>query len=103
MHLNSSHSHLTAHESLELRYDCFKQMLGQDRDREFCQNMTETDQEYFNCIKQNNITIIGDDVLFKYGSASYKGIGYDKQQTTEMDRTGLSKDASRYLYELTNL
>ena len=42
-------------------------MLGQDRDREFCQNKTNTDKKYFECIEINNITVIADDILFKYG------------------------------------
>jgi len=41
--------------------------------------------------------------LFKYGRFSYQGIGYDPDQTAEMDATGIGKDASRYIYELTGL
>ena len=62
-----------------------------------------TDTEYYNCIIKNNITVIDDDILFKYGISSYLGIGYDAQQTADMDKTGLSADASRYMYELTYL
>lgn len=47
--------------------------------------------------------MIADDILFKYGKDSYLGIGYESNQTAEMDKTGLSKDASRYMFELTYL
>lgn len=78
-------------------------MLNITKDREFCQNSTITGPEYFSCIYRNNITVIPDDVLFKYGRGSYAGIGYDPSQTSEMDATGIGKDASRYIYELTGL
>lgn len=45
--------------------------------------------------------MIADDILFKYGSGSYIGVGYNSTQTAEMDKTGLTKDASRYMFELT--
>ena len=41
--------------------------------------------------------------MFRYGGSSYKGIGYGPEQTAEMDATGIGKDASRYMYELTGL
>lgn len=52
-------------------------MLGIPQDREYCQNSTITGPDYFKCIKRNKITVIPDDVLFKYGRESYAGIGYD--------------------------
>lgn len=51
-------------------------MLGITRDREFCQNKTKSDSAYYECIVNNNITVIADDVLFRYGGSSYLGIGY---------------------------
>lgn len=96
-------SPLTEEESLDFRYNCFKYMLGITRDREFCQNKTNSDPDYYQCIVNNNITVIADDVLFRYGGSSYLGVGYGEDQTAEMDATGIGKDASRYLYVLTGL
>ena len=73
------------------------------RDREFCQNKTTSDPDYYDCIVRNNITVIADDVLFRYGGSSYIGIGYGAEQTAEMDATGIGKDSSRFMYELTGL
>ena len=42
-------------------------MLLIPKDREYCQNSTITGPEYFDCITRNNITVIPDDVLFRYG------------------------------------
>ena len=81
--MNNSTSHIvhamSAEESLDMRYNCFKYMMDIDRDREFCQNKTHSDESYFKCIVDNNITVLADDVLFKYGADSYLGIGYDAQ------------------------
>lgn len=35
-----------------------------------------SDEDYYNCIVRNKITVIADDVLFRYGGSSYLGIGY---------------------------
>jgi len=94
---------MTDMEILEARFSCYLVMLGRPQNREYCQNSTITGPEYFACISRNNITIIPDDVLFKYGRESYSGIGYDPKQTAEMDATGIGKDASRFIYELTGL
>jgi len=51
-------------------------MLNITRDREFCQNKTHADADYYDCIVENKITVIADDVLFRYGGSSYLGIGY---------------------------
>ena len=94
---------MTEDQILRSRFLCYLEMLNIKKDREFCQNSTLTGPEYFDCIYRNNITVIPDDVLFKYGRESYAGIGYDPAQTAEMDATGIGKDASRYIYELTGL
>lgn len=94
---------MTEDQILRSRFLCYLEMLNITKDREFCQNSTLTGPEYFDCIYRNNITVIPDDVLFKYGRESYAGIGYDPAQTAEMDATGIGKDASRYIYELTGL
>jgi hypothetical protein len=98
-----NHDAITEEESLDYRYDCFKLLLNITRDREYCQNKTKSDAAYYDCIVENNITVIADDVLFRYGAQSYLGIGYDTEQTRQMDATGIGKDASRYLYILTGL
>jgi hypothetical protein len=67
---------LTEEESLDFRYNCFNYMMNISRDREFCQNKTLNDGDYYDCIVRNNITVIADDVLFRYGGSSYLGIGY---------------------------
>jgi len=67
---------LTEEQSLDFRYNCFKYMLNITRDREFCQNKTHADADYYDCIVENKITVIADDVLFRYGGSSYLGIGY---------------------------
>jgi len=94
---------MTETQVLDARFNCYLNMLDITQDREYCMNSTVTGGEYFACIKRNNITVIPDDVLFKYGRGSYAGIGYDPKQTSEMDTTGIGKDASRYIYELTKI
>ena len=94
---------MTEMEILDSRFRCYVDMLLIQKDREYCQNSTITGPEYFACISRNKITIIPDDVLFRYGRGSYAGIGYGPAQTAEMDATGIGKDASRYIYELTGL